>query len=152
MKNKKGFTLIELIIYIALVSVFIVGATRFSLNIIYGREKTQRQQNVSGNARTALERITFEIKNADSIVNVSPTSLQLNNANLGNITISLSSGRIAIAYGAVNTFLTSNQVNVTSLDFTDLSTGNSKNINVSITIADNEISQIYETSAEIRKP
>lgn len=151
MKSKKGFTLIELIIYIALVSFFLIKATDFTLNIIYGREKTQRQQNVSENGRYALGRIAFEIRNADDILSVSANSLSLANSQDGDITIDLDLEQVRAVRNSETTYFTNNQVNVSSLTFADLSSSGSKNVYVELAVSDNEIQQTYETTAEIRK-
>src|SRR3990172_1952153 len=75
----KGFTLIELIVYVALVAIFITGAILFSWDVIYGREKSFNQQIVQQNARAALLRISYEIRRAQDIQSVSPTQLVLEN-------------------------------------------------------------------------
>lgn len=150
-RRRAGLTLIELLIYLALTSFFLIKATGFTLNVIYGREKTQRQQNISENSRYALGRIAFEIRNADDVLNVSAGSFSLANSQDGDITIDLDSERVRAVRNAITTYFTNNQVNVSSLTFTDLSTSGSKNIFVELAVSDNEIQQVYETAAEIRK-
>lgn len=131
----KGFTLIELILYIALVSIFVTGAIFFAWDIIYGREKAFQQQIVEQNARAALARIVYEIRRADDINSVSSSSIELENG-ANDTTISLSSGTVQITTGGVGPYdLTSNQVIITSLAFTDLTatSEDTKGINVSLT-------------------
>lgn len=62
MNNKKGFTLIELIIYIAILSVVLVLITDFAWNILYGDVKSQTVRETQQNARFAMEKITRAIR------------------------------------------------------------------------------------------
>ena len=71
-KLKRGFTLIEMILYIAIVSIFLTGLVYFTWDLIYGRLKSYIQQEVNQNIRFASARIIYEIRNAKSVN--SPTS------------------------------------------------------------------------------
>lgn len=134
--KQQGFTLVELILYIALISIFVTGAIFFSLDIVYGREKAFAQQMVEQNGRSALARIAYEIRRADDINSVSASSIELENG-ANDTTISLSSGTVQITTGGAGPYdLTSNQVNVSALSFTNLTSTseNTKGINVNITV------------------
>src|SRR3989338_5449622 len=98
MKNNRGFTLIELILYIALVSIFITGAISFSWDVVYGREKAYQLQIVEQNGRSALARISYEIRRAKDIQSVSASQIVLDNGG-STTTINLSSGAIQITTG-----------------------------------------------------
>jgi type II secretory pathway pseudopilin PulG len=164
-QNNFGFTFIELIIYVALVTIFISGAITFAWDAIYSQNKSTIQEEAVESARLALARIAFEVRNASAINSVSGSTLSLANADsTRNPTVfDLSGGRIRIGYGSTGNcptsapcFLTSNLITVSALSFTNLSLGNSKNINFSLTVsasgARNEwqISQTYSSSAELR--
>ncbi len=134
---KKGFTLIEFLIYIILISLFMTGMLSFSWNVIYGKEKAYQNQIVDQNARSAMARIAYEIRRAKNIQSLSPNQLVLDNGSSSTTTIDLSSGTVRISTGGGGPYnLTSNQVDVTSFNFTNLTTGNnnSKNIQVSLTV------------------
>src|SRR3989344_8835546 len=73
----KGFTLIELILYIAIVGIFISGAILFAWDIIYGRVRSNAQQQVSQNLRLAGKRMIYEIRNASDVNSISASSLSL---------------------------------------------------------------------------
>jgi type II secretory pathway pseudopilin PulG len=134
-----GFTLIELILYIGMVAIFITGAVYFAWDLSYGREKAYQNQIVDQNARSVIARISYEIRNADDIISVSPSNLVL--ASQGSLTtISLSGDVIQIEPGGHGPYnLSSNQVRVTNLSFDDLGASlldpngyDSKNIEVSM--------------------
>lgn len=64
---KKGFTFIEVLLYMGIVS-FILGAIiSFAWNIIDFGVKSAIQQEVSAQARYISERLKYEIRNANSI-------------------------------------------------------------------------------------
>ena len=58
----KAFTLIELIIYIAIVSLVLVLATNFTWNIIQGNVSAACQREVQQNTRFVMEKITRAIR------------------------------------------------------------------------------------------
>ncbi len=164
-KNRNGFTLIELILYIALVAIFVSGAILFAWDIIYGRVKSTVHQEVNQNLRIASKRIAFEIRNASAINSVTPTSISLasTDASRNPTVIDLSSDRVRIGYGGAGNcptsapcFLTSNQVSITNLLFTDMSAASSNNIRFSITAEsigqrqEWDVLQTITTSSELR--
>jgi len=159
-KLQAGFTFIELILYIALVSIFLTGAILFSWDISYGREKAFQQQLVGQNARLAMERIAYEIRRAEDIDSVSGTSLVLNNGGASTTTITYTGGQIQITTGGAGPYdLTSDDVvvlqppDVSDPLFEDLTTTdiNSKDIKVNLTIrqADTGLSQHYEAEVTL---
>lgn len=168
-KKQLGFSLIEVIIYVALISIFIGGAIQFTWDILYGRVKAQVQQEVNQNLRLAVKKISYEIRNASDVTIVGASDISLMNDDdptRDPTQIDVSNGRLRIGYGntdpcSVTTpcFLTSDRVTVSNLTFTDLSSGtDSTNIQFSITIDHNntggrqewEKSQTYTTAVELR--
>lgn len=137
MKTKKAFTLVELLIYITLVSIFITGAITFTWDVIYGRERSLQKEVIDLNMRSAMARIGYELRNAKTVDSFSSNSLDLEN-NDGTITnISLVNGKIQISPSGAGPYdLTSNQVKVSDLTFKDYSSTdqNSKNIQFSVTM------------------
>jgi len=159
-KKEKGFTFIELILYTALVSIFLTTAVYFAWDIIYAQIRSKAEQETGENIRIAAQRIQAEIRNADDVINVASSSLELDSGSLGFTTIALDGAVIKITQGGVISELTSSEVEVTELLFTDLSTQDqtSKNIQFSLTIKHKnpfqrkewEKSYSMETSAELR--
>jgi len=70
--NKKGFTLIELIIYISAFAVITVILANFIINLINVQAKIKIDKEVSENSQRAMEIITWQIKHAQGIYQ--PTS------------------------------------------------------------------------------
>src|SRR3989338_7177655 len=165
MQKCKGFTLIELIIYITIVSIFIVGAVNFAWDVIYARAKSSIQQDLNHSLRFAAKRISFEIRSAQSINSVSISSISLVNSDPSRnpTVIDLNSQRIRIGFGSSGScpisspcFLSPEGISITSLTFTDLSSGVSENIKFNIsaeTVSDRSefnSSQTIEGSGEAR--
>jgi len=72
-KEKQGFTLIELIIYLAVFVILITAVTLFAMDFIKAAGKSRIKKEVSWGARSAMERMIHEIKRATSVY--APTSV-----------------------------------------------------------------------------
>jgi len=62
MKNEKGFTLVELIIYIAIVSLILVLSSSFAWDIIQGNTKADSFREVQQNARFVMEKVSRSLR------------------------------------------------------------------------------------------
>ncbi|HYD35666.1 MAG TPA: prepilin-type N-terminal cleavage/methylation domain-containing protein [Vitreimonas sp.] len=164
-----GFTLIELILYIALISIFLSAVITFAWDIIYSHAKSSTQQTVLYNLRLASERITYEIRNARAINSVSATSLCLASADAARnpTKLYLASNELRIGWGGGNSTcatttndqaLTSAEVNVTALTFQNLTTAGTASQHIQFTIGitstanrqEWQYSQTFSSSAEVR--
>jgi len=135
-KQQQGFTLIELILYIALLSIFLSGAIIFAWDVIYSREKAHAQRMVNQSASTAMMRIDYEIRNAETINSITPTQLVLSRSG-STTTFNLNGTTLEISLNGSGPFpLTSNQTRVTNLVFSETNTAlaNTKGVTVDITL------------------
>lgn len=71
--DKTGFTLIEMLIYIALVSIIISAIVFFGIWAIQVGAKTKANSEVLANARRAMETMVYEIRKSASVY--TPTSV-----------------------------------------------------------------------------
>lgn len=170
-KHRSGFTLIEALIYIAIVSMVVTGLVLFSISISNTRTKTYVVQEVQANTRTALDIIERRIRGALGIDLASSTLgsdpgvliLRMSDAQKDPTVINLDAddGFLMITEGSNATLpLTSNKVIVTNLVFTDLTASSSReSIRIEMTIAfDNpgtsveyNFVQNVQTSVTVRK-
>lgn len=67
MKNYKGFTIIELIVYIGLSSILIALMSEIFLATLGVRIESQSTTNVQQDARYILSRITYDVRRASAI-------------------------------------------------------------------------------------
>ncbi|MFA6446453.1 MAG: prepilin-type N-terminal cleavage/methylation domain-containing protein [Candidatus Paceibacterota bacterium] len=65
--NLKGFTLMEIIIYIAILGIVMYFVGGFALNAISNRDKIQNSQDINDNGRFMMTTISDQIQSADSI-------------------------------------------------------------------------------------
>ena len=131
----KGLTLIEIIIYISILVIIIIFIGGFLWNIILGAIKEGAWQEVQQNGRFALAKIAQEVKKSNGI-NVpsrgeeSPSflSLAMADPNLNPTVFEVVDSKLRIDQGGRQFFLTSDQVVISSLLFTNLSYQNTPGI------------------------
>lgn len=157
MKTERGFTFIELILYVAIVTIILSAIVPFAWSAIQTGVKSSVQQEVNANARYISERIKYEIRNSIGINSVAATSISLvTSTPATNPTIiDLLAGNIRIKQGtasAVN--LNSANTVINSLTFTNYtSSGNqTEHIGFTMTIAASygAVRQEYQDSIVIR--
>jgi len=153
-KNRKlqnGFTLIEVLIYIAIIGMVTSSFIVFSISVSNSRSKTYVVQEVQANMRTAVNIISQKLRASNGVnigvstLGVDPgfLSLSMASSTLSPTIIGLNqdNGILGIKEGtSATTSITSDEVKVTNLVFTDV-TGPSarENIRVEITIEFNNI-------------
>lgn len=123
----KSFTLIELIVYIAIVAVILILASGFAWNIIHGDIKAMVYREVQQNARFAMEKMTRAIRDGQDPLVIF--------TNIGGI---LYQNGIA---------LTTDQIRVTNLSFTLID--NTYKINLSIAYYNPDNRPEYEASVDM---
>lgn len=171
-KNTKeaGFTLIETLIYIALVSIIITAFVVFAISITGNRNTAYSTQEVQSNLRAAVSIMSQKIRSAtgvnvsDSNLNSDPgrLSLQVASSTLNPtiITLSEDNGAITIKEGGnATTTITTNDVSISNLIFRRYG-GNSPRVNIKIEIdarfraevtSDFAYNQSIETSVTLRQ-
>jgi Tfp pilus assembly protein PilW len=125
---KSAFTLIEFLIYIAIISSILVLISGFFWNIIFGSIKENAYQEVQQNGRFVLTKITQEIKKATGINSPSAggsansLSLAMSSPSLNPTVFDLADGKLRITQGTNPPIeLTTDEVIVSNLKFTNLS-------------------------------
>ncbi len=155
----QGFSLIELILYVALVSGMVLGFLSLSISVISARNKTYATQEVHANMQFALEVISDRIRSASGVNLGTSTfttdpgvlSLSMSTPALDPTVIRLNTddGKLQITEGASSTvFLTTDRVKVTNLVFTNLTgTSDHENIGIDATIEYNRSGTEVQFSA-----
>lgn len=167
----KGFTLIEVLIYMAILGLVVSGFVSFSLSISDSRNKNYVIQEVQANGRLALELISQKILSSngvniglstfDSDPGILSLSMFNGSKNPTLINLNQDDGILQITEGSDNSiYITSDEVKITNLVFTDLtSTSEKASIRIQITIkydnqGDNvnyEYSQSLQTAVNLRQ-
>ena len=121
MKNK-GFTLLETVIYIAILSFLMGGGVSAAFYIIDSSEKNKFDVNVQVEGRFLLRKIDWALTGAATIIAPAPGShgavLQLSRSGLGAIVIDAPSGRARISIGGGPALeITNDRVSVQAVNF-----------------------------------
>src|SRR3989338_4365178 len=75
--NRRGFTLVEMIIYIAIVSVILVSISYLMIDIAGGQIKSEARLEVNYNLRLISQRLLADIHSAQNISSLAPDTLVL---------------------------------------------------------------------------
>lgn len=125
---KNSFTLVETLIYLAIISLILVTAVNFLWSIIFGNIKESSHQEIQQNARFALTKMAQEIKKATAInsplfggPSLSSLSLSMADSGLNPTIFDIFEGKLRITQGIKQFYLTSDQATISNLQFTNLS-------------------------------
>lgn len=155
-----GFTFIELIIYIAIIAVFVVALILLVHNIVLGQVKNQALAEVQNNARLALARMKYEIRQSADInesqsqfAPTNPGTLYLENPSADVIFSVNGDKALTIEIGADPSWeLTSSEVEVETLTFQDVSpTADYSAIKIVLTIDYKNPSQSKDWEASVTR-
>lgn len=119
----QGFTLVEFLIYITIVSFAVGLLTLTAVNILEARAKVAAMEEINRNARFLMEKITYAIRHAEAVISATENSLVLEmSLESENPTqFILEDGAVKVIKGsgeeAEEEVLTSDKVFVNSLNF-----------------------------------
>lgn len=118
-KSGAGYTMIELLIYIGIVTAAILVFTNFMVDITKNSARAQVKQEVQQNARLILSRLTQDIRNAKQITGVNPEQIILKNPLDQDITFKWDNINKEITYddGTGPIILSGTKIRVTQLNF-----------------------------------
>lgn len=151
----KGFTLVEILIYITLISGAMISFTTFVISISNSRNKVYVEQEVQANARIAFNLISQTIKSASSVNIASSTfavdpgvlSLSMNESEENPTIINLNEddGFLQIKKGSNAAIpIISDEVKITNLVFTNLTSDNTReNIRIEMTAEYKKNESVY---------
>ena len=128
-RNKKGFSLVETLVYFTLLSIILLVLTDLFLSLSESFLESRSKVTIETEGEYAIRRMVYDIRRTDSIVSpINPggvsSTLELD-INGINHTYSLNNSTIKLDDGQVNS-LTSNTVSVQQLTFTNISTASAK--------------------------
>lgn len=144
----KGVTLIEIIIYVAILGTIATAFMTMSINLLSLKTKSISQLEINSSLRFISQKINYEIRNAKSISATTATSLTLvqSDSNRNPTVFDLNSGNLRMGYGVGGScpaispcVLNSNLVNISSFSVTNLSSGDSLAQNIRYTLTGNFI-------------
>lgn len=166
--NQKGFTLIETIIYIAIIGVVVASFVNFGFSIAGSRSKTYSAQEVHANAREIMAIITDRVRSAENI-NVGAStfdshpgvlSLAMADEAKNPTLIYLDNESIKMTEGLGNALdLSSNKIKISNLIFSNLTPQSKRNsVRINLTInydapekTEFSYTQSLQTAVSVRK-
>lgn len=160
-RQQKGFTLIELIIYVGLLMVMLLLFTQILTTILEGQLRSTNTSNVADDGRYIYSRFIYDVGRADSIIE--PALFGSSSANLTlvingeNHTYSTSSGNL-VAINPSGTYnLNGYGSSISNLVFTKVGSDSAKDtVRISFTISGNirkegvADEQNFQTTAGLR--
>lgn len=136
MKNKKGMTLVEVVLYVAILVMFMTALMSYVFMIMNGRAKSKVQEEVQDNLELVINKLEYELKNASAVSSTS-NSLSITSSQLarGNSIYRVEAEAVLFGVGdsgscsvASPCFLTSNLVQVTNFEVTQTTSTDANSI------------------------
>lgn len=143
LQSQKGFTLVEMVLYVALCSLLLLSLSGLTSFLLETRTRSQAINEVNQQGSQVMSLITQTIRNAKSVespsIGSNSPSLSITTVNplLNPTVFSLSSTTVVISEGGKPAIaLTNSRVSVSSLLFQNVSSTSSpeKNIRISFTV------------------
>lgn len=130
---KNGFTLLEVLLYIAITATMLGGLVIFMTLLTQARVKDQAITEVTASGMQLLQFITQTVHNASAVSVENPSTLVITDAGGGKITVALVNDAVLLRAGETVTSLTSNKVAADKLIFTPVS-GTTPAIRIELTL------------------
>lgn len=138
-----GFTLVEMVVYVGILTLVILLVTSFMFYLHYANSQTQGDREVLESARRALENMVYEVNGARSIYTPTTTASQLSLETLRYIPAGESTTyidfficdttRLCLKKESQNPiYLTPDSVNITSLAIAQINANNSPSVKITL--------------------
>jgi prepilin-type N-terminal cleavage/methylation domain-containing protein len=149
---KKGFTLIEFLIYISIFASILVLTFGFFWDTIFSNIQENIRQEIQENGQFSIFKISREIKRAKSIIFPSQgssgnyLSLEMSDLSLNPTIFELENGKLKITQGGNSSyFLTTDSVKVEEISFSNLSFNQTPGI-IKMEIKISSLNPLYQNS------
>jgi Tfp pilus assembly protein FimT len=142
MKNNKGVTMVELLIYIGLLTLFLTILTSLFVSIFKLQLTTQSTSSLTQDTRFIIARMGYDIENATSLAVPDPTHLEFNETS----SYYVDSGNLILKIAGVGNKLNGLDTNINSINFQKVS----NTVQVIFTINSNVIEESGPRSQTIQ--
>lgn len=159
LRFNKGFTLVEILVYVAVLSIIVVAIFSFAVWALRVNGKAKAMREVKDMAQTALEQMTSEIREAKSVYTPMTTASQLSLETTKYLPLGeestflefyLCQTRLCLKKEGQNPVaLTSDRVEVKSLSFQRVASGQTDSVQVELQIDYKNPGQKPEYAASI---
>lgn len=145
MMRRRGFTIIELLVYVSISAAALVIFSVFVANVIKDAGRSQAAKEVEQSVQLMMERITQDIQHARAVSALTATSITLTTASGSSVSYAYDSVAGTVTYPSSASQISSPQVRVTALNFSGVDPA----ITVSLAAEQREVSHgaaAYRTS------
>lgn len=155
--SKKGFTLIEILAYSGIVTIFVAAAVLASYGMIDYSGRVQKQLEVNENRQFLVQKIGWILQNNSTINSPasgsSGSSLSVNKLNFGNnpLIVNSSNGKVWLTAGGSPVNLTSDRVTIGNLTFEHQVFSSISAIKVSGTVLNDVASTTIDTTFYVKQ-
>ncbi|OGY88952.1 MAG: hypothetical protein A3B30_03985 [Candidatus Komeilibacteria bacterium RIFCSPLOWO2_01_FULL_52_15] len=137
MKRQDGYTIVELLVYMAISTLAIVVLTSFMVDVTKYAASTRARKDIEENARLVFSRMTQDIRSARVLnaVGAGSNELDFQNGVGAALGYRWNTGSFILEYNDGSgtwTALTTDKVRVTNLNFTNQTTGNPDEVTVDL--------------------
>jgi len=153
----RGFTILELVVYVAVVGAVLTVAVSFLAEFSVTQQKTLVGAEVSHNARFAIARLSADVRDADGVntgasvfdTNPGTLSISMPTPALDPTVYSVSGGRLFVQQGTGPAVaLTSSKTQVTEFTLDDVSvSGKTRAVRVHLTLKNINVGNLVEQEA-----
>lgn len=137
--KKSGFTLIEMVIYMGLLSVMLVVLTQTFTSIIQARLESQTTSNVVQDANFIINRFMYDISRATAVSAPSTYGTPTNNLAItvgGNsFQYAVSNGKLELTTNLGTDALNSLETTISNLQFNKIGSNNVDTVQITFTLA-----------------
>jgi len=160
LKNSKGFTLIETLVYIFISSILLVVITSLGFNLLTNKQNVVAQSEITENINFVFAKIIAAVRDAQAVILPQTTgselSLTMQNPAINPTRFYLMDNRLYLSQGTGGgSALTTDDVEVSNLSFTKMINGTDVvSIKIAITLISASRSNIhssFETSVSLRQ-
>jgi len=137
--NQRGFTLIELVIYMGLMSIVVGLFAAILVTIVRIQTQQTSSRQVASELNFIMNTITRDVRNSQALsVTSSTLTITTNEASTTPTIITLADGAVAKKEGTnATSTLSTNRVVADALAFTELSSGTAKAVQIVLTLSFN---------------
>ena len=148
--NQNGISLTEIVVYVGVFSMLVVGLVAFIVQFINVRSDSSNYSTISNEASNILEQIIYDVRHSDGFNVLDEQTLEVQKE--GNtVNYYLEDSIIKINDGDEVNNLSSTKVKIKELLFQNLTSVNSRDLlKINFTIEKGDISEEYQTATHKR--
>lgn len=145
-----GFTLVEIVIYLAVISVMSVSIIGIALQVVRIKASTNAYTLMSSESSKVFEELLYSVRNCESFAVVDSSTLEVTD-NSAVTKYYIDSSRLYHESNSIITPITTDEVEISDVAFVDWTSVNSSDVlSISFSIHTGEYNESYQTTVTKR--